>query len=154
MTIRTKGHGSNPNDRRTQTKTRAVSVLFIILALSTISWILIHSRMLAASQHDVIQYAEWAHLFKGGTKTCIAMGVFSRTTEVELRQWHRDVFNSLDTRAFEKDVAVHLLFSVSKNPNPKIMKEIHAEQEVHNDLIILDVEERYELSTMRGFELM
>ena len=80
--------------------------------------------------------------------------MFSRTTEAELRQWHRDVYHSPKTKTWgDDDVRFELVFVVSQNADSTIMDQMHAEQEEHGDLLILDVEEKYENSAEKAFTM-
>ena len=116
---------------------------------------LIHFNMTSRASNQLTEEDFTPHFLEGRTKTCIALGVFSRTTEIELRQWHREVYYSPNTtKSWGEEVRLQLFFAVSKNSDAGIMDQMHVEQELHGDMIILDAEETYELLTAKTFEVL
>ena len=93
---------------------------------------------------------------KRGTKTCIAFGIVSRGFEVDLRRFHREVFNSFHSELKAGDYNFHFVFAVSKvyDYNNTTADQMIDEQEKYGDILRIDIEEKYELLTAKTLKML
>jgi len=76
-------------------------------------------------------------------KKCIALGMFTRSVEFDLRKWHREVFQKhANSHRFSGSVDIHLRFgTAAPSDDLEVMDQLNKEVKLHHDLIVYDFKE-------------
>ena len=77
-------------------------------------------------------------------KTCVAVGMFSRSTDFEIRQWHREKFRVYSSsNQVSGSVDMHMRFGMGA-PVAAVMERVDEESKLHHDILIYGFQEAEE----------